>query len=248
MDKQANSQYHKEGLSMEKSHQARLDSHLRAFKSLRRNDEQDQSFLSRLNQLQRWQMVRMRDHCLPVCEDRMEVELMDFILAELYIGMDLTQLGKRFDSLIHLASKFVKNPELLCLSMELNSLTASMEDRLTEILFEEMKVAEINHENYRQAHHIGQFKEQKYRQIDLVLELCQDMDTNTKSKFVYSTFKLAKMPAKLGGLGDFYDVIWRGFLAMRRIKSPESVINKLMEAERTYVDGIFEDNRQVASR
>lgn len=220
-----------------------LETNLRRFYSLRRHKNQHAPFNQQLEKLQQFQVNRMRQTCLPLCDCHREEALLEYILKEMYNGLDLGTMGRNADKLIRFGSKFISDKELMMLSMELNALSGEIDETMTAVLFEKMMVSHISEEVYVAAHHMTEIKPLRERQIELVEALSRGLDENSKSKVVYSTFKIAKTPAKLAGFGKFYSTLWDGFSVIKALESPETVISKFMSAERHYLLSMFE--RQV---
>ena len=217
-----------------------LEHHLRRFYALRRHRNPKSEFNQQLEKLQQFQVNRMRQTCLPLCGHVSEENLLEYILREMYNGLDLGTMGRNADKVVRFATKFVSDKELMMSSMELNAVSGEIDEKLTEILFEKMAVSHISEELYAAATVMADIQTMRERQISLVEKLSAGLDINSKSKVVYSAFKIAKTPAKLAGFGKYYDTLWNGFSVIRALESPEKVISKFMSAERAYLLSMFE--------
>lgn len=211
------------------------------YRSLRRHHNPRSQFNTHLSKLQNYQQMRMRQTYDGLFGDPHHRRLIDFFLREMYSGLDMSHLGSNVDKAINLALKLVSNPSLIAASLEFNALTAELDELLTAVLFESMGVEDVNHDNYNEANRLANTIEVRRRQIELIRLLSRDLDRNSKSKVVYSAFKLAKTPAKLGGLADLYNVLASGFDSIRYVKSPESLISTIMDQEAKILEAMFAD-------
>ncbi|MBV1884275.1 MAG: hypothetical protein KUG82_21720 [Pseudomonadales bacterium] len=212
---------------------------LQRYRSLRRHLDERSEFNRRLNRVQAFRQQRMRINHDALFSDPHDRRVMEFFLLEMYAGLDLSQVGSNFEKAIKLALKLVSNPELVSATLEYSVLAAELDELLVAVLFENMKVKEITADNYINANRLANSYENRIRQIELIKSLTLDLDKNSKSRLVYSAFKIAKGPAKLGGLGDMYGILAKGYEAVRYVKSPERLVAAMMDIEMRLLTEMF---------
>lgn len=226
-----------------------IERDLRRYRALRRHRDAQSEFNRRLVKLQLFQQQLMRESYDELFADVHHRRVLEFFLKEMYSGLDLTHLGSNMDKAIKLSVKLVTNPSLISGTLEFNAITAELDEMLTAVLFENMEVSEICHDAYYQANRLAGTYQMRRRQIELIRELTVDLDRNSKSRVVHTAFKLAKGPAKLGGLGSLYGTLAQGFEAIRYVKSPESLICLIMDSETKLLEEMFvEENVTVAMK
>ena len=147
--------------------------------------------------------------------------------------------GEKIEGAIILALKLVRNSCLLTSSLEFNALTGELDEEMSLWLFEKMKVTEITNENYAEANHQANTYARRLRQIELILELSEGLDKNTKSRTIYGALKLARGPAKLGGVAGIHNLIFKAYSVLRRVQSPELLIAQIVDQERRYQQSLF---------
>ena len=210
------------------------------YRSLRRHQEcPDSDFNVKLKQLQAWQKSRMWATHEPILDSQPKSILMNFILDELYIGLDLSCLGENFETAISIALKLVSRHRTLTSAFEFNALTAELDDKITQCIFEDLGSDVISNSVYVQANLLVNTRSDRARQVALLSELVDGLDKAMQSALVYGAFKLAKTPAKVAGLGKLYELAERGYTALRSVKTAENLIAELMQSEHGFYEKMF---------
>lgn len=218
------------------------------YRGLRRHQEPLHSdFNSKLKQLHAWQKNRMREMHQPFLDDQPKHNLMNFILDELYVGLDLSCLGENIESAIAIALKLVSRTSTLTCAFEFNALTAELDDQITSCIFEDLQADTLTESVYSDANVILNTRMQRARQVELLSELVDGLDKAVQSAFVYGAFKLAKTPAKVAGLGKLYELADRGYAALRSVKKAESLIANVMSAEHHFYERMFFNHQHDSS-
>lgn len=202
---------------------------------------QDDAFNQRFVALQLWQVERLKNTHRHLLEDARYQAATEFFLSDMYGGLDLKELANEVERALPLASKLLPDSVLRTsgVALELNSITGELDQRMTEILFEEMGLTDITMTDYCHAYRQASSKELRYRQLDLVAELGLGLDRYVRSRVIYATFKLAHRPAHMAGLGGLYDFLGRGFAVMRPMGSAVDFIRLFAGIERQICDNIW---------
>ncbi|MBL4794888.1 MAG: hypothetical protein JKY24_05180 [Pseudomonadales bacterium] len=216
-----------------------IERDLKRYRALRRHHDEYSLFNSQLSMLQSFQQKIMKNTYDHLVEDVHHLNLIGFFLKEMYAGLDLSRLGGNMDRAINLSVKLVSDPSLIAVSLEFNALAGELDEILTAVLFENMRVLEITYDNYCEANRLADTYNMKARQIELINLMSRDLDSNSKNTLMFNTFKLAKTPAKFGGVGDLYDVLAKGFEVVRKVESPEKLIALLMQREKKLLNEMF---------
>ena len=204
----------------------------------------DETFNQHFVKLQVWQVERLKRTHADLLADARYRAATQFFLTEMYGGLDLTELANEVERALPLASKLLPDSVLRTsgIALELNSLTGELDQRMTEILFEEFKVEEITPETYCEAYRRTSHQEARYRQLELVSELGLGLDRYVRSRVIYATFKLAIRPAHMAGLGGLYDFLEKGFAVVRPMGSAADFIHRFADVERNISDRIMQSH------
>ncbi len=192
--------------------------------------------------LQVWQVERLKKTHAGLLKDPHYQAATEFFLSDMYGGLDLTELANEVERALPIASRLLPDSVLRTsgVALELNSLTGELDQRMTEILFEEMNVEEITPESYCEAYRRTSHQEARYRQLELISALGLGLDRYVRSRVIYATFKLAFRPAHLAGFGGLYDFLEKGFAVMKPMGSAAEFINGFAQVERGISDRIMQ--------
>ncbi|GAA5315621.1 MAG: hypothetical protein AseanaTS_08260 [Candidatus Pelagadaptatus aseana] len=199
----------------------------------------DPAFADKLQQLQQWQHERMSETYWVLLASEAEADLIKFFFDDIYAGLDLEHLGNKLNKTAKLLNKLFTDLEMVHLAIEFNALTGELDEEMTEELFYRMQVDEITPDNYATAFNNIGGEQRRYQQLSLILKFTTEADDIIHDSVVYNAFKLAKYPAKLGGVGPLYDVIARGFKAVRHTPKPLLLTQSILDHERRIYDHIL---------
>ncbi len=195
----------------------------------------DEAFSNHFVKLQLWQVNRLKNTHAHLLKDERYRAATEFFLSDMYGGLDLTELANEVERALPIASRLLPDSVLRTsgIALELNSLTGELDQRMTEILFEDMKIEEVTAETYCEAYRRTSHQEARIRQLDLFAALGLGLDRYVRSRVIYATFKLAFRPAHLAGFGGLYDFLEKGFAVMKPMGSAVEFINSFAQVERT---------------
>lgn len=205
--------------------------------SLRRFQEPD--FARQLRQLQTWQHNRMSETYSDLQSSPENKELLHFFLDEIYRGIELKQLASKLEKTAKLLDKLFTDLQLIHLAIEFNAITGELDEILTSTLFEKMGVRDIDHKSYKEACQRAGLLERQLQQLDLIGRFAEETEDVVHNAIIYSAFKLARIPAKLGGLGSLHTMIDRGFNAIRQVDDYHSIIDQVLRNERDFYNSIY---------
>ncbi len=201
----------------------------------------DEGFAKQLNQVQQWQHQRLSETYQELMASPSQAQLVHFFLDEVYRGVDLTHLARKLTKTAKLVDKLFTDLQLIHIAIEFNALNAELDESITRTLFEDLQVEAVNADNYAKAF-ARENPQLRQRQLELLYEFAREARDCVDDSFVYSAFKLAKYPAKLGGLGSLYRLIAQGFDAMRAVEAPCDLIEELLEHEQQIYAALFQQN------
>jgi predicted aspartyl protease len=192
----------------------------------------DVTYNQNLKKLQVWQQSRLAETYWVMHNNKEEAAVLDFFLIDIYNGVNLEKVGKKLTNTAKVVDTIFSDLSLVDTGIEYNTLTGEIDQQLTIQLFETMGVAEISTQSYIQALQQLNTFELRHQQVDLLVKFSNMLHEVLESPTISRTLKLSKYPAKLGGLGEFYDLVMRGFDAISGLDNSEETIASIMEHER----------------
>lgn len=202
---------------------------------------QDDAFAKQLNRVQQWQHQRLESTYGALMETREQAQLIHFFLDEVYRGVDLTHLASKLTKTAKLVDKLFTDLQLVHIAIEFNALNAELDESITTTLFDTLKVTDIDSDSYAEAFRYED-PALRQRQLDLLRDFAAEARDCVNDRFVYNAFKLAKYPAKLGGLGSLHQLIAKGFKAMRAVEAPCDLIESLLDHEQEIYTSLFQNS------
>ena len=218
-----------------------LQRDLQRYRGLKQHDESQSEFRDALFNLQKWQAQRMRKTHQTLLEDDKYRVATEFFLDDIYGGIDLTDIANEAERVINKALKILPEKVMVTATyaLELNALSAELDERLADYLFYEMGETDISMEAYTEAFRRSAALELRQRQVELAKQLAVGLDKYVRSRLVYSTFKLVKKPAHRAGIGNLYGFMGKGFDAMRPMGSASDVIHRIVDKEYELIEQVF---------
>jgi tetratricopeptide (TPR) repeat protein len=218
-----------------------LQRDLNRYRSLKQHDTSEPEFREALFKLQKWQAQRMRKTHQGLLENDKYRVATEFFLDDIYGGIDLSDIANEAERVINKALKILPEKVMVTATyaLELNALSAELDESLADYLFYEMGESDICMEAYTEAFRRSADLEIRQRQVELAKSLAVGIDKYVRSRVVYTTFKLVKKPAHKKGIGNLYNFMGKGFEAMRPMGSASEVIHRIVDRELELVEQIF---------
>lgn len=218
-----------------------LQRDLNRYRSLKQHDDNHTDFRDNLFRLQSWQAQRMRKtHQDLLANDKYHVAT-EFFLEDIYGGIDLSDLANEAERALNAALRILPEKVMVTAThaLELNALTAELDEHLAHFLFHEMGESEISMEAYTEAFRLSASLQVRQRQVELAKQLAVGLDRYVRSRMIYATFKLVKKPAHRAGIANLYEFMGKGFAAMRPMGSASEVIHRIVDKEAELIAAIF---------
>jgi hypothetical protein len=201
----------------------------------------DPVFNERFIALQKWQVASLKQRHLPLLQDPRYTDVTGFFLNEMYGGLDLTELADEVERALPIATRLMPDSVLgtAAIALQLNSLTGALDQRMAEILFEDMQLVEITEQAFCAAYRKASSREERDYQMELIGMLGLGLDKYVRSRIIYASFRLAHKPAQYAGLTALYGFLERGFEVMRPMGSARDFISAFIDVERKVIDNIW---------
>ena len=214
---------------------------LNRYRGLKQHQEGQDEFRDVLYKLHRWQADRMRKTHQALLDDERYRVATEFFLEDIYGGIDLRDLANEAERAINAALRILPEKVMLTAThaLELNALTAELDELLADFLFNEMGESDISVEAYSEAFRRSAPHELRQRQTQLAKEMAIGLDKYVRSRLIFSTFKLVKRPAHRAGIGNLYGFMGKAFDAMRPMGRASEVIHRIVDREAELMEAIF---------
>lgn len=214
---------------------------LERYYNLRQHDSNEPEFKRYFETLQKWQADRLQKTHMRLLDNHVTRNATDFFLTDVYGGIDLTDLARDIERVLFKALRVLpeKVMETSASAMELNALTAELDERMTERLFYDYQVDEISEQAYCEAFRAVCDKSMREQQAQMVKHLGRGLDKYVRSHMVYAAFKLARKPAERSGLRALVGFLDRAFLVLRPMDSAERLIHAIVDVEMELVKRIY---------
>ena len=218
-----------------------LQRDLNRYRQLKQHDESLADFRESLYRLQSWQAQRMRKTHQQLLEDEKYRVATEFFLQDIYGGIDLTHIANEAERALNKALKILPEKVMVTATyaLELNALSAELDELLADYLFNHMGESDISMEAYTEAFRRSASLELRQRQVDLARHLAVGLDKYVRSRVIYTTFKLVRKPAHKAGIQNLYEFMGKGFDAMRPMGSASAVIHRIVDREAELIEAIF---------
>lgn len=201
---------------------------------------QDKEFARRVLLLKQWQHQRMQITYATLLKDRSTADLVSYFLEDIYKGIDLSDIARSLSKSLGIAGKLFTDLSLIRLALAFNTLNGEIDQRVTEILSPQC-LTQLTEEEYVKACEEAAVIEDHLTSIALIGEFAVGLDATVHNPVVYGAFKVAKLPAKLAGLGNLYGLLDKGFSAIRAMPEAEATIQRIVSHE-TWVHQRMKDH------
>jgi hypothetical protein len=221
---------------------------LRALRDLQRRDEarrqaiQERVLDPGLALLRAWQSQRLARTYADLLENPEFGAASRFFLSDIYGPRDFSQRDHDFERLHSLLARFLpaQSLQLLGDALEMNRLSADLDQHLLEALVERLGVTdEITPELYADGYRICDNYTERERQIEQTVRIIREIGAGARLPLVGVSLRLARKPAEAAGWFELYDFLERGYAAFRPMKAVDTFATTIDRRERQILERIF---------
>jgi len=166
-----------------------------------------------------------------------------FFLDDIYGAKDFTQRDHDIVRIHNFMLRFLPASVLapLTKAIELNSLTAELDDRLLRVLVDELGVTDsITPEQYAEGYRICDNYDERKRQLEMIGEVGRGIARLVRIPFLGVTLRLTRGPARRGGWHEMQGFLERGFSAFKHMGGKaDTFLDTLQQREMQILDQIF---------
>jgi hypothetical protein len=166
----------------------------------------------------------------------------EFFLSDLYGDKDYSARDEGVERVYPVMSRVMPGPALLTISIgiELHAISQELDLEMVDVLWGEMGITDgLDAEHYAEAYRRCGNLEARQRQISIVREVGESLDSVVFKPFIFNAVRLGRAPAKMAGLLALHDFIERGFVAFRAMKGSREFIEAVVSRETTIMESIL---------
>lgn len=196
----------------------------------------------RMKLLREWQSERLAHTHADLLADRRFGPACRFFLSDVYAARDFSQrdhdIERMYSSMrLVLPSAMARALELV---VELNALTHDLDEELLGVLVDELGMTDaLTPEQYAEAYRRCDNRDERERQIDLVVAVGKEIDGLIRKPAVGLALRLARVPARLAGWHEMQDFFERGFDAFKKMEGADEFLRIVADRERRILDEIY---------
>lgn len=206
---------------------------------LRQYDEQGLRPECRI--LAAWQAGRLRHTYRDLLEISRYRKAVEFFLTDLYGDKDFSARDEGVERVYPLMSRVMPGPALhtISIGIELHAISQELDLDMVAMLWGEMKIDTLDAEAYAEAYRRCGDIDARRRQISIVREVGESLDSVVFKPFIYNAVKMARGPARMAGLTELHDFIERGFVAFRAMKGSDEFVDTIVSRETAIMEAIL---------
>lgn len=187
----------------------------------------------KLNHLMNWQSQRLRQTYADLFSSERYNPAASYFVDELYLSANAIErdanLERVFPTMVKLLPDSVL--ETVAKAVELNILSAELDQQLADILFDQLQINQISVSDYTQAYQIASANDYRDRQLTLVQDIGHELDQLVRIPLLSWTLKLVRKPAHKKGLGSLHNFLETGFDTFQALGGADEFMSIILERE-----------------
>jgi len=128
---------------------------------------------------------------------------------------------------------------ILVFIMELNALSMELDEAQAIELVRMGAIDNITPDNYAEAYRNSARRDDRTKQIDLVLEVGSELDKLMGKNYLGGFLKISHKPAHALGLGELHEFLERGYTAFMKMKGAKEFIQVIRTREDIILENIY---------
>ena len=189
-----------------------------------------------------WQARRLRHTYRDLLETSRYRKAVEFFLNDLYGDKDFSARDEGVERVYPVMSRIMPSAALMTISIgiELHAISQELDLDMVAVLWGEMEVDDrLDAASYAEAYRRCGNIEARRRQISIVREVGESLDSIVFKPFINNAVKLGRAPARMTGLMELHNFIERGFTAFRAMRGSEEFIDAIVTRETAIMESIL---------
>ena len=216
--------------------------HLKKLETLRGAAIHPPHFLEKLQDVKCWQHDRLARTYRDLAADTRYAPAVAFFLDELYGAGDSIknsalrdhELIRMYPTIKRVLPKFAFDAVKKALELDV------LAEEFDQALATQLGVGEITEGSYAMAFRAAGRRDDRLRQVQLMLEVGKSLDVVVKKPLIYSTLKMLRGPSKLAGLAAMQRFLETGFTAFRHMQGADYFLETIAYREAILINRIFD--------
>ena len=200
---------------------------------------------AQLAMLRAWQADRLAHTYADVLADPHDRPACEFFLSDIYAPRDFSQRDHDLERIHKFLARVLPATtiQLITQTVELNTLTTTLDNRLLRVLVDQLGVMEtVTAEQYAEAYRLCDNYAERVHQIDLTHTILSKVGKGARLLIVSVAMTMAKIPAQTAGWVEIYDFLERGYGAFRQMKDAPHFVATIAERELGLLDRMYADD------
>jgi hypothetical protein len=216
---------------------------LREINRLRELGLKDESLKPRLAMLRHWQSERLRQTHADLLVSSRYGKAARFFLDDIYGPQDFSQRDADLVRIVPAIERLLPQQAIRTIAhaVELNLLTELLDHDVAQRLPQTLQA--LTPEQYCLAYAVGEKKNERSRQIDLVELTGRELDKLVRLPFMGSALRMMRKPAAVAGLSTLQQFLERGFEAFHSMKGAEDFLRLVSQRERDLMLFMYDQPR-----
>jgi hypothetical protein len=197
--------------------------------------------------LAKWQCARLASTYQDLSAQKRYKKAIDFFLTDLYGPIDFSQRDNDIKRVYPIMVNVLSADAIdsLAQGLELNSLSMVLDAKLLEVLVSECgfdaenEPGALDYQMYAEAYRTCDNYDQRVRQIDLIVDVGENLESVTQRRMILAAVKVARKPAQIAGFGELQNFIERGLAAFKEMGSANEFLATLHSREMRLLDAIY---------
>ncbi len=197
--------------------------------------------------LRGWQAHRLAQTYPDLLADPQFSPACQFFLSDIYAPRDFSQRDHDLERIYKFLARVLPAQTILLLTetVELNSLTNSLDNLLLRVLVDQLGMTDIlTPELYAEAYRRCNNYPERAHQIDLICSVLMQVGEGARHVVVGAALKVARVPAQRAGWVDLYDFLERGRQAFKPMKDAKTFVDTIAQREMGCLDRIYASDLQ----
>ncbi|UCE32844.1 MAG: hypothetical protein JSW68_04215 [Burkholderiales bacterium] len=207
---------------------------------LRKRAADDRALGARVRAVKQWQSRRLARTHADLLEDRRYGRAARFFLDEIYGAKDFTQRDAELQRIVPMLSRLLPHEALAAIAdaVELDALSERLDTWVAESL-DEPEAARIDEARYAAAYLAVGDRNDRVRQIDLVVDVGYQLDGLVRHPLVGKLLAAMRLPARAAGLGEMQRFLQDGFRAFEGMGGASEFLERIAARERALNDSLL---------
>jgi len=211
----------------------------------RANSDDNPGERQHLMQLQAWQRQRLHLTYADLIEQERFHDACHFFLDELYGGEDFSRRHSELARVEPIMSRLMPQHLLhtVAAALEVQALSLDLDwavaQQLAAIQHADQAQLAIDQIRYAQAYRAAGRRDDRERQLEMIAEVGQALDSVVHKGWVQRLLRLLRGPATAAGFGELQEFLESGFAAFKQMRGAEHFLQAIQERESAAMEAIF---------